>query len=413
MRLFAPLKESSFRFLVYGRLMICIGNAFRFVAVPWLVYRITDSPVMLGLTFFTRQLTAFLFTPIAGVWADKMNPKTLFLAAHIIIAFVDFLVGGLTVSGNISVYMLILAQFFVGLFAAFEMPVRQIMIQDNLKDKSQLVSGIALNGAIFQTSRIIFPAIAGMTINYLGSEGYCLIINGFLTILAFIFYYKTNKFKTPIKEKKKTLEELKIGFEYATKSPPILSVIILTSVLTLLALSINVLFPILSKDVFLGDAKDMGTLVSALGVGGIIGSFLIGNRKHIGKLDRDIVVGAFLVSVAVTFLGISSNYYLSLLCLVLIGLGKSAVFSSANTIIQSISVKQFRSRVLGLYITSFMGAMMIGSVLMGWGADTFGVKITLMTGGMICFGLLFYLVKERKGLKLKGIKMYKLASEPI
>lgn len=411
MRLLAPLKLTSFRNMIYGRLLVSVGNAFRFVAIPWLIYRVTDSPLMLGLSFFLRQITAFIFTPLSGVWADKLNPKKYFLFGHFLFAFIDLTLGTLALIGWVNIWVLLTGQLLLGLFNAIEMPVRQIMIHQNIEDKSMLVSGISLNGALFQTCRILFPSFAGITINYFGNEGVCILLNGILVLLAIYFYSKTNEIVKPKEKGKKTFEELKIGFKYSIKSRPIFTVITLTSLLTLLTLSINVLFPVLSKDVFLGDAKEMGVLISALGVGGIMGSLLIGNRKDIGKLDRDIIVGAFGVAIAVAGLGISSNYYLSLLFLVIIGLGKSVVFASTNTIIQSISAPKFRSRVLGLYITSFMGAMMIGSILMGSGADYLGVQNTLIIGGCICFGLLFLIIKNRKPLKFRGIRMYKLVVE--
>ena len=149
-----------------------MGNMMKQVALGWLVYRTTDSAFLLGLVSFSREISAFIFSMFAGVIADRYNKKRLLILSQLLISINAFALAYFTLSGLISIPVLLVIQIFFGLISSLEMPSRQSFVNDLVEDKTNLGSAIALNSSLFNTARILGPAIAGILIPFIG-EGYC------------------------------------------------------------------------------------------------------------------------------------------------------------------------------------------------------------------------------------------------
>ncbi|MEX2566649.1 MAG: MFS transporter [Cyclobacteriaceae bacterium] len=187
MLIFKSLKSKNYRFFFTGQAFSNLGNLMKQVAVGWLVYRLTGSALLLGVLAFSREISAFIFSTIAGVLADRYNKHKLLMACQSLIAINAAVLAWLTLSNQINVAILIFLEILFGLISGLEMPSRHAFVNDLVEDKSYLTNAIALNSSLFNTARILGPALAGILIPVIG-EGYCFLIYALASFSVVVFF---------------------------------------------------------------------------------------------------------------------------------------------------------------------------------------------------------------------------------
>lgn len=375
------------------------------VAVGWLVYRLTDSALLLGVLAFSREISIFLFSMVAGVIADRYNKHRLLMLCQTLISLNAFALAYLTLSGAINVPLLIFLEVLFGLVSGLEMPSRQSFVNDLVKDKSYLTNAIALNSSLFNTARIVGPAIAGVLIPLIG-EGYCFLIYAiasFSVVIVFSFIrYKESKSKIArIGFGNEFLEGARYSF--GTKHTRFLLLFI--AGITFLGVSYMVILPVFAAEVFDGGSEVFGYMTSAVGIGSLIGAFLVGSRNKILGLDKLILFGTVVFGVGLAIFSLSSILWISLVALLISGFGRVVIFTSTNTLLQTISPGDKRGRVLSLYIMLFMGSLSVGSVVIGVFTDWIGGPLTLLMGGI---GLLMMAFYYGRNLEMLRKRIYKV-----
>lgn len=394
MILFSALKNKNYRLFFAGQGFSNLGNMMKQVAIGWLVYRLTDSAFLLGVVTFSRELSAFFFSSVAGVIADRYNKHHLLIFSHSLIMVNAFVLAYLTLNGTITVFSMVVIQILFGCISGIEMPSRQSFVNDLVEDKSYLTNAIALNSSLFNTARIAGPAIAGLLIPLIG-EGYCFLTYGFMSMAVVIFFlfikYKTfSKKETKLNFKLEFME----GFNYSYQVQPIRTLMIFVAAITMLGVSYIVILPVFATKVFHAGAEVFGYMTSAIGLGSLVGAFYLGNKKNVMGLDKLIFFAAIIFGAGVAVFALSEILWFSLLALMVAGLGRVVVFTSVNTLLQTIAVADKRGRVLSLYIMLFMGALSLGSFLVGIFADLIGAPITLFAGGAGCVLVALYFGKN-------------------
>lgn len=394
---FRSLGSRNYLLFFIGQGLSLIGTWCQITAMSWLIYRLTNSAFLLGATGFTSQFPAFLIAPFAGVIADRMSRKNILLITQILYMIQSFTLAMLVIYNRITIWHLILLSLVAGIINGFDMTVRHSFVNDLVENKEHLGNAIALNSSLFNMARLVGPTIAGLIIGAAG-EGICFLINSisFIAIIIALLFMKING-----EERKKTefFQGMKEGFIGAFNSVPIKMALFLTALVSLMGMSYGVLMPVFAKDIFHGGPHTLGFLMSASGLGALMGALTIASKETNRGFERLIPAGACICGLGLTGAAFSSNLYLSMVLIFLTGYGMIVFFTSSNTLIQTTVEKDMCGRVMSLYTMSFSGTMPLGSILAGSLAQNIGARYTILIGGVFCIcGALLFAgrVKPRK-----------------
>ncbi|MCJ7812639.1 MFS transporter, partial [bacterium] len=339
---------------------------------------------LLGVVGFTGQIATFLLAPFAGVLTDRWNryriliiTQTLAMVQALILAFLFFI-------GAIEVWHILFFNVLLGCINAFDIPARQSFVVEMIEKKEDLGNAIALNSSMVNGARLIGPSIAGIMIAITG-EGTCFLINGlsYLVVIVSLLKMKVVPRKI-IKKNTHVLKELKEGFSYTFGFVPIKSVILLLGLVSLMGMPYAVLMPVFAKEILHGSSHTFGFLMGASGLGALTGGIYLASRKKVLMLGKIIPLSAGIFGFGVITFSASRLFLLSLVLMVITGLGMLMQMASSNTIIQTIVDDDKRGRVMSFYTMAFMGTAPFGSLLAGGLASRFGVANTLIIGGVSC-----------------------------
>jgi MFS family permease len=398
---FRSLKYRNYRLYFTGQSISLIGTWIQRITLPWLVYHITGSALLLGVVSFTGQIPTFLLSPFAGVLTDRWNRYRVLLVTQIVSMIQAFVLAFLCLTGTIEIWEIVVLGIILGCVNAFDVPARQSLIIDLVEKKEDLGNAIALNSLMFNGARLIGPSIAGIMLAST-SEGICFLLNAisYLFVIASILMMKVS-IKRYIKNQQEIFEELKAGWNYTFGFPPIKHLILLLGLVSLTGMSYTVLMPVLVKEVLHGGSNTYGFLMGAAGFGALLGALFLASREKVLKLGRIVPSAAILFGTGLIILSFSKWFSLSLILMVFIGLGMMLQTAASNTVLQTITDDDKRGRVMSFYTMAVMGTAPFGSLLAGALAKTIGPTGTLMAGGIITIigALVFY----RKLPELKNL----------
>lgn len=378
------LESRNYRLFFGGQSISLIGTWMTRIATGWLVYRLTRSPLLLGLSGFAGQIPAFFLAPIVGVWLDRWNRHRTLVATQILSMVQSLALAGLALGGVINIWWIIGLAFFQGLINAFDMPARQTFVVEMLDRREDLSNAIALNSSIVNGSRLVGPAIAGVVIAAAG-EGYCFLIDG-ISYIAVILSLLAMQLK-PVESRppaKRVSQEMREGWKYVVESPPIRSILLLLALASLIGMPYTVLMPIMAAKVLHGGAHTLGFLMAASGVGALVSAITLTLRKSVIGLGRMIGLSCGLFGAALVIFAVSRWFWLSMIMMPLTGFGMMQQMAASNTILQTIVADDKRGRVMSFYTLSILGIYPIGSLLAGTLAARFGAPATLVWGGVLC-----------------------------
>ena len=386
------LRSSNYRLFFGGQGVSLMGTWMQQTAMGWLVYRLTGSAMILGLIGFTSQIPMLLFSPIAGVYADRLNRYRMVIATQICAMLQALALAFLALTGLIEVWHLFILSFLLGLINSFDMPIRQSFIVELLESKADLGNAIALNSFLFNGARLFGPSIAGVLIG-LTSEGICFLINGisFLAVLLALLSMKI-KMRVLSRAKDSIMNDLKGGFAYVRKFMPIRYILYNLALMSFVGMPFAVLMPVFAKDILKGGPETLGFLMASSGLGAIAGALFLASRKTVLGLGRLIVIGSIMFGAGLICFAMSTSVLLSAVLLTFTGFGMMVQMVASNTIIQTIVDDDMRGRVMSFFAMSFAGTMPFGSLYAGSLASSIGAPRTLIISGIVCIAvaLLFY-----------------------
>ncbi len=219
--IFRSLRYRNYRLFFAGQSVSLIGTWVQRIAMPWLVYSLTDSVFLLGVVSFAGQIPTFLLAPIAGVYTDKFNKYRVLLTKSGYIVAAGLVLAVLTLAGVIEVWHIVALSIMLGCVNAFDVPSRHSFVIEMVEKKEHLGNAIALNSMMFNGARIIGPSIAGLILGSAG-EGVCFLINAvsYVFVVSSLLMMKVRKVESrPVKGN--VLAEMKEGFRYAFGFAPI------------------------------------------------------------------------------------------------------------------------------------------------------------------------------------------------
>ena len=382
--IFRALKYRNFRLFFIGQSISLIGTWMQAIAMSWLVYRMTNSPLLLGVVGFSSQIPSFIVGPFAGILADRVNRHRLLIITQTLSMIQAFILALLTITGTIAVWHIMALGAFLGCVNALDIPARQSFIIEMVEKKEDLGNAIALNSLMFNAARLIGPSVAGLLIVMVG-EGMCFLLNA-ISFLAVIVSLAAMKITAHKKEKHDPdiFKSLKEGFDYTFGFPPIRFIILLLAVISLMGTSYAVLMPVFAKDVLKGGPGTLGLLMAGGGIGALAATLSLASRRSIVGLSTLIPISSAIFSAGLVVFSFSHSTVISMLLLAVAGFGFMTHMAASNTILQTIVDDDKRGRVMSFYSMAFMGMTPIGSLLGGVLASKIGAANTLILGGGCC-----------------------------
>jgi MFS family permease len=390
---FRALKHRNFQLFIIGQLVSLIGTWMQTTAQQWLVYRLTGSVALLGLFGFASQAPMLFLAWMGGYVGDRYDRHRGVIITQTCSMILAFVLAGLTLTHSIRDWHLIVIAFLVGIVNAFDVPIRQSFFV-HMVGKEDLPNAIALNSLIFNGARVVGPAIAGFAIVWLG-EGWCFFVNGlsFLAVIGALLLMRLEK-----QEIKHTGESpvrsFASGFRFAMSDEPIRSALILLCVLSMFGLQYSVFLPIYASDVLHGGAKALGLLMSAAGVGAVLGALQFAARTEYKGLAKWIGATCTICAIGLIIFSQAKTFWLCAAILFVVGFAATSQMAATNTIIQERVPDAMRSRLMAVYATMFMGVQPIGALIAGGVAKHSGVSQALLIfGGCVLAGCVVFLNK--------------------
>ncbi|MDB5173350.1 MAG: hypothetical protein JWN51_2123 [Phycisphaerales bacterium] len=398
------LAHRNYRLFFAGQLVSLVGTFLTQVATVWLVYYLTNSPLMLGVAGFAGQIPMFLLAPFAGVWVDRWNRKRLLVVTQTLAMFQSFALAALALSADprhpqFVVGGIIALAVVQGIINAFDLPGRQAFLVELVTRREDLPNAIALNSTMVHGARLVGPAIAGFVIHALGesarSAGWCFFLDGvtYIAVIAALLLIRVPPQPARVNGRS-VLHELYEGLRYIFGSAPIRAMLLLMAILSLTGMpAFSLLMPVFAAH-FGGPARsaqDLGLLMGASGLGALIGAIYLASRRTVVGLGRVIAIASFLFGGALIAFSFSRSFWLDLTIVPVGGLGMIICFASANTLLQTLTEDRMRGRVMSFFTMAFVGMTPWGNLLAGMaasrlgkpGAEVVGASRTLLIAGSI------------------------------
>jgi MFS family permease len=378
------LRHRNYRLYFVGQGISLIGTWMTRVATSWLVYRLTDSALLLGLVGFAGQLPTFIFAPFAGVWVDRLNRHRVLIITQILAMLQSLTLAALVFGHLITVWQILILGAFQGLINAFDMPTRQAFVVQMVDDKQDLGNAIALNSSMVNLARLIGPSLAGIIIAAVG-EGPCFLFDGlsYLAVIASLVVMRLLQ-QQQFSKRAGMISELRDGWQYIVHFAPVRFILLLLALVSLLGMPYSVLMPIFAGQVLKGGAHTLGFLMAASGLGALTGAIILAARKSVLGLGKMIPVATAVFGIGLMGFSQSHRLWLSIFLLFAAGYGMMTEMAVSNTLLQTILPDERRGRVMSYYTMAFVGMTPFGSLLAGSLADKFGAPVTVLISGLLC-----------------------------
>jgi MFS family permease len=390
---FRAMQHRNFQLFIAGQLISLIGTWMQNMAQLWLVYQLTHSAALLGVFGFASQAPMLLFSWLGGYVGDRYDRHRGVIVTQTVSMILAFVLAGLTRANLINKWELIGIAFLVGIVNAFDVPIRQAFLVQ-MVGKEDLPNAIALNSSIFNGARVVGPAIAGFAIAWVGA-GWCFFLNGlsFVAVIValLIMRIEPREIKPSADSPLKSFVQ---GFRFAMSDLPIRSTLLLLSVLSLFGLQYSVFMPIYAQDILKGNARTLGWLMSAAGVGAVIGALQFAARTHYKGLARWIAATSTTCAVCLILFSQARTFWLCIAVLFVVGFAATSQMAATNTLIQNRVPDELRSRVMAVYATMFMGVQPIGALIAGGVAKRIEAQNTLTVfGSLVLVGSLIFVLR--------------------
>jgi len=396
---FRSLKYSNYRLFFGGQGISLVGTWMQRIAMPWLVYQITGSALLLGIVGFAGQIPILFLSPFAGVLTDRWNRYHVLLFTQILSMIQAGILAWLCLSGLVQIWHIVVLSMMLGCINAFDVPARHSFVIEMVEKKEDLGNAIALNSLMFNGARLIGPSVAGLILAS-ANEGICFLINtvSYFFVIISLLMMKIKK-KERIQKDREIYKELKEGLHYTFGFPPIKHIIILLSIVSLMGMSYSVLMPVFAKEVLHGGSHTYGFLMGAAGFGALLGAVYLASRETVLKMGRLIPAAAILFGTALIILSFTRIFSLSVILMVFVGMGMMLQTAASNTILQTITDDDKRGRVMSFYTMAIIGTAPFGSLMAGGLAKIIGTPMTIFAGGVATIAGALYFLRRLPQLK--------------
>jgi MFS family permease len=379
---FRALRHRPFRIYWIGQWLSVNGTWMQTTAQAWLVYRLTDSPLVLGILSAVRFGPALVGSPLAGVLSDRLPRRLVVLTTQSLSLVQATLMAALTLSGAVRVWQVLLLAFFQGIVDTLDNPARQTL-QVDIVGVEDLQSAVSLNASAFNAARMVGPALAGVMVAAWG-EGVCFAVNAFsyLAVLVALLTIRTPPAPSPTSSSMRA--ELAEGVRYAWGNVQVRTMLGGIAVTSVFGLSYTTLLPVFARDVLHGGVRGFGVLMASGGLGAMVGALAAAARRSVRRTGVIMAAGQGALGLGLVALAFTRNLMVASAWMVVIGLGVAIQLSTTNGFLQTTAPPHMRGRVVSLYIWLFSGLSPIGGFAAGWIAEHAGAPWTAAGAGAVC-----------------------------
>jgi MFS family permease len=371
----------NFRLFVYGHLVSSTGTWMQQVGQDWLVLRLTDAPLPLGITLALQFSPMLVLGAWAGLVADRVDKRRLLLAANAAMAALALVLGVLTATGTVRLWMVYVLALLLGCVTAFDMPARQAFVSE-MVGPDRVANAVGLNSASFNTARVVGPAVAGVLIAavgiapafFLNAASYLAMIGGLLAMDPDRLYQRA------VVERGRG--QIRAGLRYVWATPVLRSTIVLVAVVGMLGLNYRVALPLLARFTFDGGPGAYGALAAIMAAGSVAGALAVARR---GRPTRLLLIGSVAAFGLLSFAAaVAPTLLVEAAVLFPIGVASLAFIATANSTVQLASDPEMRGRVMSLFGLVLLGSSLPSGLLSGWMAGQFGPRSILVLSGVSC-----------------------------
>jgi MFS family permease len=373
-------RHRNYRLFFTGQIVSVAGTWMQNIALAWLVIELSGSPLAVGALAFCRFAPFLVLGLVAGVVIDRFDTRRLLLATQAAAMLVSVVLAVVTLVGWATLPVVYALAAVGGLVLVFDAPGRQTLTFQ-MVGESELQNAVALNSGLFNASRVIGPALAGLLIAAVGT-GLCFVVNAasFLAVLVALLLMREDELY-PVEKRPGTrvVAGIREGLAWAMSTPIARIVLAVVTVVSLVGFNFHVLVPLLASQTLHVGAGTFGVLSAAFGLGALVGALATASMER--ARARVFVGGAVGFSLAMLGLALVHTVDAALVLLVLLGASFSFFTASANALVQLASPPHLRGRVMSLYLFAFAGLAPVGGLVAGWLAERGGTPLAFGVAG--------------------------------
>ena len=381
---FRALAHRNFRLYLAGQGVSIIGSWTQQVAMAWLVYQLTGSPLWLGVVGFAGHIPALVLTPLAGSLIDRCDRHRLLLLTQSAALAQAAALAVLTLTGAVAAWHVVALSLFLGALNAFDIPTRQSFLSELVGKGDDLANAIALNSSVFNGARLVGPALAGLLLALTG-PGVCFVANAlsYVAVLAALCAMRLPR-RQRRPSRGRLLGGVCEGLAYAWRSAPIRSLLVLIGLFNLAGMAETTLLPVVATQALAGGSGTLALLSGAAGLGAFAAAVLLAARRSVHGLDRWVVAASGVFGLGMIAFSFAGTLWAAALLLSVTGFTLLLLTAAANTLLQTRVAEDKRGRVVSLYTMMVTGLAPVGGLLAGLLADRVGAAGTLRLAGAAC-----------------------------
>lgn len=378
--MFSSLKVRNYRLFFIGQVVSNTGTWMQRIAQDWLVLSLTGSSAAVGITTALQFLPMLLFGLYGGVLVDRLPKRPALLVTQSAMALSGLVLAALTLTGQVQVWHVYLAAFFVGLATVVDNPARQSFVAE-MVGPDQLHNAVSLNSANFQSARLVGPAVAGLMITGVGT-GWAFLANGlsFAAPIAGLLMMRARELH-PVKRTPRGKGQLREGLQYVAGRPELIWSVVLVGFIGTFGFNFPVWLSAFADNVFHVGAGGYSLLNTLMALGSL-GGALLAARRGSARM-RLLILAALTFGALEIVASLAPSYWLFALLMVPIGIFGLTVNVTANTTVQMATDPAMRGRVMSLFMMVFMGGTPLGAPVIGWITDTYGARVGFALGGVV------------------------------
>ncbi|HEX9644514.1 MAG TPA: MFS transporter [Acidimicrobiia bacterium] len=376
---FKSLSNYNYRLYFVGQSVSASGTWMQRLGQAWLVLDLTGSGTMLGVTAALQQLPMLMLGPWTGLLADRVDKRRLIVATQAAAAALAIALFILTATESVELWMVLLLAMALGVTDAVDRPVRSAFVVE-MVGPERLTNAVVLNSVVMNAARTVGPAIGGIVIATLGLAASFLINSvSYLAVVGVVLAMRTRELRPPVAAAAGP-GQVRNVFRHVMAKPELAWPLGLMTVAGLLAFEWTITLPLLARDTFGGDARTLGFLFSAMGIGAVIGGLWA--AASLAATETSLLRTAWRFSVLLVAVALAPGLPVALLALFLLGAASIAMRGVAMSLLQLNADPDMRGRVMALFAMALAGTTPVGGPLVGWIGETFGARTAFALAGI-------------------------------
>lgn len=385
-KIFAALRHRNFQLYFGGQLISNAGTWMQVIAQAWLVYQLSHSDLTLGIVAFASAIPTLIVSPWGGVVVDRVPKQGLLIITQSSAMLLAFILSILTFTNVVQEWHVIILAAALGLVNAFDAPARQAFVVE-MVGREDLPNAIALNSLMFNSARVIGPALGGLLLAIVGTA-WCFTINGisFLAVIIGLWLMKLPA-HTPLVHSGSPWSQLSSGIKYVSQHRDLAALLLLALIFSIFGISYSTLLPAFVEQVLNQGAMSYGIINAVTGLGAVTGAFMIAGGWSHGVRGRWLFFSTVGFPLVLGIFAFVTLYPISLALAYGLGVGFMVQFTMINTLLQTRVEDEFRGRVMGLYTLTFFGFTPFGNLLIGALGQWFNLSIALFLFAIVALAL--------------------------